>query len=275
MMTPFQSSNINTPAKGLVVKVLRLLPIVLVLHSFVVTVRSTSAQTPQPNPQTVLEQASSQGRYTFLIFYRENNEASRAMADTVNAGMKNRPGVASAALVQITNPQYKPLVDRFGVSRAPMPLTVALAPNGAMTGIYASKVTEAQLAGAFVTKSMAECMKAMQAGKIVMLCVQPSATSPVPQAVSDLQADAQFRDRVAVVPVLASDLDEAELLRELKVDTNQPSVAVTVVMAPPGVMVGNFASSATKDDITVALHKAGKCCDDPNCKHGKVNTTKR
>jgi hypothetical protein len=42
-----------------------------------------------------------------------------------------------------------------------------------------------------------------------------------------------------------------------------------VVLAPPGVLVGKFPASATSDQIGAALHAAGKCCNDPNCKHNQ------
>jgi len=197
------------------------------------------------------------------------------MAQAVNNTLAKRPNNGSAAYVQVSNPINKPLVDRYGVGRAPMPLTVAVAPNGAMTGIFPSKVTDEQLAGSFVTPSMAGCMKAMQAGKLALLCVQTSPTNDLPQAVRDFQADPQFASRVVVVPLPAADPSEAELLKELKIDVQQPGYATTVFMAPPGVLVGKFPATATKDELAVALHKAGKCCDDPNCKHGKVLPTKR
>ena len=40
-------------------------------------------------------------------------------------------------------------------------------------------------------------------------------------------------------------------------------------MAPPGVLVGKFTANVTMNEITTKLHAAGKCCDDPNCKHNK------
>jgi hypothetical protein len=43
--------------------------------------------------------------------------------------------------------------------------------------------------------------------------------------------------------------------------------SMLVVMAPPGVLVGKFIGSTTKDQIAAQLHAAGKCCNDPNCKH--------
>ena len=42
---------------------------------------------------------------------------------------------------------------------------------------------------------------------------------------------------------------------------------VVIFMAPPGALVGRFAASASKEDLARALHAAGKCCSDPNCKH--------
>jgi hypothetical protein len=32
-------------------------------------------------------------------------------------------------------------------------------------------------------------------------------------------------------------------------------------------MVGKFPATATKAQLASELHAAGKCCDDPNCKH--------
>jgi len=233
-----------------------------------------AAQEPM-SPQQVLEQASIQNRYTFLIFYREDSQATRAMAQAVNGTVAQRPGGASATYVQTSHPSNKPLVDRFGLGRAPMPLTVAVAPNGAMTGIFPTKVTDEQLAGSFVTPSMAGCMKAMQSGKLVLLCVQTSPADVLPQAVRDFQADPQFAARVAVVALPVADPSEADLLKELQIDVQQPGYATTVFMAPPGVLVGKFSATATKDELAVALHKAGKCCDDPHCKHGKLAPAKK
>jgi hypothetical protein len=33
------------------------------------------------------------------------------------------------------------------------------------------------------------------------------------------------------------------------------------------VLVGKFGPGASKDEIAAALAKAGKCCDDENCRH--------
>src|SRR5208283_2699955 len=59
------------------------------------------------------------------------------------------------------------------LSRAPMPLVLAVAPNGAVTGAIPLKLTEAQVGQAFVSPIAAQCLKAVQSRKLVLLCVQP------------------------------------------------------------------------------------------------------
>lgn len=227
------------------------------------------AQTPQPTASEIMNQASAEGRFTFLIFYRENNEATQAMGQAVSQSIAKRPGAAVATYVNLSMPQDKLLVDRYGMSRAPMPATVALAPNGALTGIFPNKISDEQINAAFVTRSMAESMKALQAGKLVLLCAVTQNSMPFPQGVLAFQNDPQFRERTVVIPLPVADPSEASLVRELQMNPQNPSTLNTVFMAPPGVLVGKFAFSASKEELAAALHKAGKCCDDPHCKHAK------
>lgn len=232
-----------------------------------ISYQPAAAQLTSTGPQQTLAQAASEERYTYLVFYRDDSPTTRAMAQTVKEALLKRPDAARSAYVQISNPSNKALADRYGVSRAPMPLTVAVAPNGAMTGIYPNKVTDQQLASALVTRSKASCMKAIQQNKLVFLCIQSSSIDETPQAVKDFQLDPQFKDRSAVVYLPAADAGEAPFLSELKIDPQQTGHPTTVFMAPPGVLIGRFSAAATRNEMAAALHKAGKCCDDPNCKH--------
>jgi hypothetical protein len=219
--------------------------------------------------QQVLSAASAEKKHTFLVFYKENNPATQAMAQAVKRGVESRGGRAALALVQVGNPAEKALVDRFGVSRAPMPLTVAVAPNGAITKLVPGTISDQQIEQCFVTPAMAQCMKAMQDGRLVFACVQSGPKASIPAGVADFASDAEFKHRVAVVPVYANDPAETKLVRELEADSVTKG-ATTVFMAPPGVLVGKFGPATTKEQLAIALHKAGQCCDDPNCKHNQA-----
>ena len=55
----------------------------------------------------------------------------------------------------------------------------------------------------------------------------------------------------------------------MEIDPAAFSGSTVVVLAPPGVLVGKFPATATAAEIAAKLHAAGKCCDDPNCKHNQ------
>lgn len=229
----------------------------------------TWAVEPASNAQQALEQAASQQKYAFIVFYKDDGPATRAVAQVVADGVSKRQDRAALVYVQLTNPIDKAVVDRFDVSRAPMPLTLTVAPNGAITGAFPQQVTDEQLAGAFVTPAMAACMNSMQRGRLVFLCVQTTPQPQIPTGISDFVADPQFKDRSDVVLLHAADPAEADLVAELQLNTTATNPTDAVFFAPPGVLVGKFSRATTKAELAAALHKAGKCCDDPNCKHAK------
>jgi hypothetical protein len=217
--------------------------------------------------QQTLDQSAEQQKYTFLLFYREDNQATRSMAQALRAGLAQRSGEASMCYVSVADPAEQAIVKRFGVARAPLPFTLAVAPNGAVTAIVSQKITDAQIASAFVTAGMAECMKAMQDRKLVLVCVQTSARSQTPAAVVEFQNDPEFKDRLKAISVQSSDRAEAPFLKQMEIEPATLKGPTVVFLAPPAVLVGKFTTSSTKAEMVAALHAAGKCCEDPNCKH--------
>jgi hypothetical protein len=219
--------------------------------------------------EQTLAQSASRGQFTILVFYKADDAATQAMAGAVEKAIAPKAGEATLAFVQMTNPAEKKLVDQFAVSRAPMPLCLAIAPNGAVTGVFRKPPSVADLSKAFVTPTMTRCMKAMQDGKVVLVCVQGARRTPTPAAVAELQADPQFKDRTATVTLAIQDPAEADFLTQLEIDATDTSGVATVILAPPGVLVGKFPANASMSELATALHEAGKCCDDENCKHNK------
>lgn len=224
--------------------------------------------------QSAQADAASKGKYGFFIFYREDNDATRAMAQVVSELATQRPNEVAPIFVQVTNPAEGPTVRQFNLERAPLPLVLVAAPNGAVTGAYPQRVTADQLTASFVTPAMSHCMKSMQQGRLVFLCVQTTPQASVPQGVAEFLSDPQFQARTDVVAVQAADPAEVQLLKELAVNPTDPNGTNTVFFAPPGVLVGKFTASTNKAELATALHNAGKCCDDPNCKHGHAHQPK-
>jgi hypothetical protein len=210
-------------------------------------------------------QAASEGKTTYLVFYRSWDATAQAVGQAVKSHAEKHAAKATWTGVSITDPAQKALVDKYQVGRAPMPLVLGVHPNGAITGVFQKPMTEAEFVQTLVSPANAECMKGLQANRLVLLCVQTSA-QPVPQGVKDFQADPQFAQRTQVLTVQLKDPNEASFFAHLQIDP-QTTAPVTVFMAPPGVLVGRFPPTASKAELSLALHKAGKCCDDKNCKH--------
>ncbi len=243
------------------------LVLMLVAGSVFSVAQTATAADFSPGQQAV-ETAARQNQYAFIMFYRANDTATQGMHRTLKSALSQRQDAAIIP-VQVGDAAEQGLVARFDASRTPMPAIVALAPNGAVTGVFPRRVSSAHLTAAITSSGQAECLKALQDKKIVLLCVQPEGNSLVPEGVQQFQADELYKDRTEVVNVQANDPAEARFLQQLQLRTDQPTT-VTAFMAPPGVMLGTFDANVTHDVLAQKLAAAGKCCDDPNCKHRKA-----
>jgi hypothetical protein len=226
-----------------------------------------SAMAASPG-ETAIAQAASEQKFAFVLFHKQNDAATDAVAKTLSAELAKRDD-AVAFYIDAGDAAEKAIVDKYKVGRAPMPLTLVLAPNGAVTGIFSQKISAAQIKQAFVTPKTATCMKSMQDGKLVLLCVDGAGAATIPAGVHQFRNDPEFKSRVVLVSVEANDAAEAPFLAELEIDAAKLRGTAVVFMAPPGAMVGKYDAKVSKDQLATDLHAAGKCCDDPNCKHNK------
>ena len=97
--------------------------------------------------------------------------------------------------LDVTDSSEKAVVAKFDLSRALMPLVLAIAPNGAITGGFPTKCKEQQLLDAFATPVAEKVMKQLQDNKLVFVCVQNGKTKSneaAMQGIRDFKADARF-----------------------------------------------------------------------------------
>ena len=225
-----------------------------------------SAHAASPGEQAVATAAQNQ-QFAFVMFYRGNDAATQAMHGTIQQSLASRKD-AVIVPVQLGDQAEHALIQKFDATRIPMPAVAVLAPNGAVCSVFPQRVKEQQLTAAIVSPGQANCLKALQDKKIVVLCAQPASTTEIPFGVRQFQADKLFSNRTEVVTVLASDPNEAKFLNQLRVRTDQPT-SIIAFMAPPGVMLGIFNANVSYEVLAQKLAAAGKCCDDENCKHHK------
>lgn len=218
---------------------------------------------PKPAGQGLraMEQAAGAKKYLFVFFWKEEDDQTAAMRKVFNAAMKKVADRADSVEVRVTDASEKPIVDKFDLDRAPMPLVLALAPNGAITGGFPTKFDEPGLLGAFASPGMEKCMKSLQDGKLVFLCFQNGKTKSndaALQGVRDFKADARFSGATEIVTLDPADPAEEILLADFRIPP-ETEEAVTVFLAPPGAAIGRFDGATQKDQLIEVLSRATSC----------------
>ncbi len=213
---------------------------------------------------SIMDRAAMAGKYTFLFFYRADDEPTRAAHMAFDAGMKALEDRADSADVNVTDVRERTLVAKYGLSRAPMPLVLAMGPSGAVTRSFTTNFDEQQLRAAFVSPGAEKSLKALQDRKYVLLCVQNAETEFNDQAlqgVREFVADPRYARSVEVVTVDPSDANEVDFLTMFGLGESHPE-AVTVLLAPPGKVMGTFVGATDKNTIVAAATppKGGGCC---------------
>lgn len=91
-------------------------------------------------PEQAIQAASEKGALLYLVFFREQDANMKALLDTVKTTAGKHSGT-SWTTVDIADPAQRPVADRFKVTRAPMPMVIAVAANGAVTGAFHKRAT--------------------------------------------------------------------------------------------------------------------------------------
>lgn len=237
------------------------------------------AQSPyrqqQPEPRSpskgeaAIQNAAAHSKYAFVFFWKEKNQQADAMWSVLRSALGKVADRADLIVVNVSDPAEKTMVNKFGIDRSPVPLVLALAPNGAITKGIPLKCDESQLLAAFVSPGTATCLKALQARKLVLLSVQRRTPYiqqvSLQRGVSDFAADARFAGATEIVTIDPADPAEVSFLRSLQVDA-QSNVSAVVFLAPPGSLIGKFDGAVSKEQLVAKLQAAqsnpcagGKC----------------
>ena len=210
---------------------------------------------------TAREKAAEEGKYLFAFFTKTKDDNAPEMRAVFDAAMKKTADRANVIAVSVDDLAEKDMVKEYGLERAPMPLVLAIAPNGAITGGFPTKFTEEDLLSAFATPATEQCMKLLQDGNLVFLCVQNNQTKMNDEAmkgVNDFAVDERFRDAAKIVKLDPTNGAESPFLKDLQIG---PAVqtATTVFLAPPGAPIAIYEGPTTKDQLLAELQKAGSC----------------
>jgi hypothetical protein len=209
--------------------------------------------------------AAAAGQYHFYYFFKERTPQSEQLWQTFQAAMAE----AGAQQVQFSavdanDPQQAQTVAAYKLERAPMPLALAVAPNGAVMGAFPNTFTKEQLLGAIGTPTQATVVKAFQDNKLVLLCVQNETTKmnvPAMQGVQAFKSDPMLGPYTEIVHLNPAQPTEAKFLQQMQIPQNLDT-ATTYLITPPGVTAGMWSGATEKTAILSTLTTKG--CG-PNC----------
>ncbi len=258
------------------------------------TVAMAASGVPNPWPTdaspglTALAKAADHDRYAYVFFWKAEGDATQRKRKAFDAAMATLADRADAVSVCVADASEKPTVDAFKVSRAPMPLVIAIAPNGAVTKAWPLDFNAAAAADGIVSPGMASCLKALQADKMVFVTMQNTATAQSDEAmkaVAGFLTDERFANSAVSVTLDPADPAEAKLVTDLKVAPTTDT-AVTVLLAPPGNPIATFTGAVTTADIVTKVTDAasgccpggkcgpGQCCPGGKCEPAQKGTSK-
>ena len=227
-------------------------------------------QTPSSKGLAAIDSATKANRYLFIFFYRQQDPQTLSLGDVFNSAVTATAGRADSIAILITDPSEAGIVKTFGVSEAPMPLVLVRAPNGAVTASFPSKFTKQQLLDAFGTPSMEKLLGALQQGKLVLLCVQNGRTRWNAEAMNGVRAfkaDPLYSSAIEVLVLDPNSAAERPLLAKLGMNTPVDE-ATTLLMAPPGSIIGSFKGATDKNQLIATLTNALSGCG-TGCKPGQ------
>ena len=234
---------------------------------------TASVQGAGSEAEKALKQAAAQGKFTYLLFYKDKDDAVKAMQSVVNTVVTELGARAVKAEVAVQAEGDKGLVDKFRVQGAPMPLVLVIAPNGAVTGSAVGTGKSETLKAAIVGPRAAECLKLLQTGKLVLVCVQNAQSKAAKEAIKGVdafKAEEKIKAFTASVTIDPEDAAEKEFLVQLGIDSKLET-ATTVVIAPPGRIIGAYSGAVDPEKLFADLGRAmsgGGCGSGSGCGSG-------
>jgi len=243
--------------------------VVMFIACLLIAAQTVYAASPA---DTALRTAAKHQRYAFVTFYRPNDATSMKMLAAVKSIEGKLADRADFVSVDMSNQANWTVISRYGANRSPMPLTIVVAPNGAVTAGYPTAINvDADFSGVFVSPGQAAVLKVMQESRIAVVCLQNEKTKYNSECTANanaLRKDQRVGSVVTLVTIDPADPAEAKFMQQAKIDTNSPNARI-VVFAAPGKVIGTFDGNTPPATISASLQRSlGGGCSGGQCGPG-------
>ncbi|KKL07590.1 hypothetical protein LCGC14_2584490, partial [marine sediment metagenome] len=191
----------------------------------------------------VLAESSRRNTYTVLYFHTASRPGAQKTARQAASIVSKLPQPVAWTVVDVEDPSAQPVLAKYGIRSEPM--TLMLAPNGAVTTGFAGAVSAEALERGFVSPKMAEVLQAIQAEQIVFLAfVGPEVAESDAVRRATQQAAAEMTGISRTIEIDPRDPAEEQLLSQCEVSPAS-KLAETLVISPRGAIVQRFKGAMT------------------------------
>ena len=223
---------------------------------------SSQARFAPKSADDAIDQAQQNGDFLCVQFYEKKDDTFKQMRKTVQVFSKNSAKTIRMYDALTTDGKETEAIQKYGINRAPLPVLLVFAPNGAVTGGFPQKVTEEQLSSSMVPKLIMDILKTVQARKIALVLLQNSKTKY--NAETALTADEFARDPrlngyVDIIKQDPSDEEIKDFLKQCNI-ANTTEEAATVLVVPPGQIGGVYSGKTTKNTLIAGLASCSSGC---------------
>lgn len=213
--------------------------------------------------EVAVNRAREEKKYLYLVFYKQGDQKSKEMKQVLAGVQKELSAKADVVYIDVTDRSAQTTIKKYGMDRAPIPITLVMASNGAIVAGFPEKANEDQLRNAFVSPKMAEIVKAIQDKKLVYLYIANRKMKYYEKNLALIQETARtdLRGVARVIEVDPKDKKEASLLKKCKAQT--PVKQTTLLILNAGRVVGDLKGEFTKDILmtrTIKGCSGGSCC---------------
>jgi hypothetical protein len=209
----------------------------------------------------------------FFVYFKSRQGNERKFQKSFEAAIQKMGDRAESISVDVDNGAESAIVQKYRLQQAPMPLVLAFASNGAMLGGFPKdKISEEALVGTVVSPCLRRCLRALQDGKLVLVCATSADLKDgkvmIPKGVVDFNKDPQYQGKSTIITVDPADPTEQKMLALLQVD---PATQMsTCLLVPPGSLLSKWTYPVKKKELEAALAKAssGGGCSPGACAPG-------
>jgi hypothetical protein len=213
---------------------------------------------------TEIEKANKSGKAVFLVAYNNSSGADVDKAITLaNSAKKTHKASSAVIKLNTADEANSPLVTKYRLAGAPMPLILVLDKNGTVSGGYELKdATAEKLADLIPSPKMSELLQGLSNGKSAYIVVYKESMTSKKSIMDNCAVACSKMDNKSVTILVAlDDKKETKLLQTLKCDVNAKE-PVTYVINTSGQVAGTFNGLTDVNTLVSTAKKApaGGCC---------------